>query len=71
MAERLANSIRTLRFLSGEMTQSDLGARVGVTRQTVAAIEQGKYTPSLEIGMRIARVFGKPVEEIFRWENDG
>lgn len=70
MAERLTNSIRTLRFLNGEMTQADLGARVGVTRQTVAAIEQGKYSPSLETGLRIARVFGKPVEEIFRWELD-
>ena len=70
MAERLTNSIRTLRFLNGEMTQADLGARVGVTRQTVAAIEQGKYSPSLETGLRIARVFGKPVEEIFLWELD-
>ena len=70
MAERLTNSIRTLRFLNGEMTQADLGARIGVTRQTVAAIEQGKYSPSLETGLRIARVFGKPVEEIFRWELD-
>lgn len=71
MAERLINSIRTLRFLNGEMTQAELGARVGVTRQTVAAIEQGKYSPSLETGVRIAQVFGKPVEEIFRWETDG
>ena len=70
MAERLTNSIRTLRFLNGEMTQADLGARIGVTRQTVAAIEQGKYSPSLETGLRIARVFGKPVEEIFLWELD-
>ena len=67
MAERLVNDIRTLRFLAGEMTQAELGERVGVTRQTIAAIEQGKYAPSLETGLRIARVFGKPVEEIFRW----
>lgn len=57
--------------MNGEMTQAELGARVGVTRQTVAAIEQGKYSPSLETGVRIAQVFGKPVEEIFRWETDG
>jgi putative transcriptional regulator len=69
MPERLVNNIRTLRFLHGEMTQADLGQRVGVTRQTIAAIEQGRYAPSLETGLRIARVFGKPVEEIFRWED--
>ena len=70
MVERLINSIRTLRFLQGEMTQAELGQRVGVTRQTIAAIEQGKYSPSLETGLRIARVFGKPVEEVFRWEDE-
>jgi putative transcriptional regulator len=64
------NDIRTLRFLSGEMTQGDLGDAVGVTRQTIAAIEQGKYSPSLEVAFRIARVFGKPLEEVFRWAND-
>jgi putative transcriptional regulator len=61
------NDIKTLRFLSGEMTQGDLGDAVGVTRQTIAAIEQGKYSPSLEVAFRIARVFGKPLEEVFRW----
>lgn len=61
------NDIRTLRFLAGEMTQGDLGDKVGVTRQTIAAIEQGKYSPSLEVAFRIARVFGKPLEEVFRW----
>ncbi|GAA0733844.1 helix-turn-helix transcriptional regulator [Sphingomonas japonica] len=64
----IANDIRTLRFLAGEMTQADLGERVGVTRQTIAAIEQGKYAPSLEAAFRIARVFDKPLEEVFRWE---
>jgi putative transcriptional regulator len=64
------NDIRTLRFLSGEMTQGDLGDAVGVTRQTIAAIEQGKYSPSLEVAFRIARVFGKPLEEVFRWSDD-
>jgi putative transcriptional regulator len=66
-----SNNIRTLRFLSGEMTQGDLGDAVGVTRQTIAAIEQGKYSPSLEVAFRIARVFGQPLEEVFVWGEDG
>lgn len=66
----IGNDIRTLRFLAGEMTQADLGERVGVTRQTIAAIEQGKYAPSLEAAFRIARVFDKPLEEVFRWEGE-
>jgi putative transcriptional regulator len=49
------------------MTQGDLGDKVGVTRQTIAAIEQGKYSPSLEVAFRIAHVFGKPLEEVFQW----
>jgi putative transcriptional regulator len=61
------NDIRTLRFLAGEMTQGDLGDKVGVTRQTIAAIERGKYSPSLEVAFRIAHVFGKPLEEVFQW----
>ena len=61
------NDIRTLRFLAGEMTQGDLGDKVGVTRQTIAAIEQGKYSPSLEVAFRIAHVFGKPLEAVFQW----
>lgn len=60
------NSIRTLRFLQGEMTQADLGQRVGLTRQTIAAIEAGKYSPSLEVAFRIAEVFGKRIEEVFQ-----
>jgi len=64
------NDIRTLRFLAGEMTQGELGDRVGVTRQTIAAIEQGKYSPSLEVAFRIARVFGKPLETVFQWDAD-
>lgn len=66
----IGNDIRTLRFLAGEMTQAELGDRVGVTRQTIAAIEQGKYSPSLETAFRIARVFGKELQEVFRWEGD-
>jgi len=68
MALPFRNDIRTLRFLNGEMTQADLAQRVGVTRQTIAAIEQGKYSPSLEAAFRIARAFGKPLEEVFVWD---
>ena len=64
----IANQIRTLRFLAGEMTQAELGERIGVTRQTIAAIEAGKYSPTLEAAFRIAKVFGKPLEEVFQWE---
>lgn len=69
---RLTNEMRTLRFLAGEMTQAELGEKIGLTRQTVAAIEAGKYSPTLEAAFRIADVFGKPLEEVFRWkgEND-
>lgn len=63
----VANQIRTLRFMAGEMTQADLGAQIGVTRQTVAAIESGKYSPTLETAFRIAQVFGKPLDEVFQW----
>ncbi|WP_255653279.1 helix-turn-helix transcriptional regulator [Myxococcus faecalis] len=64
----MTNEIRTLRFLAGEMTQAALGEKVGLTRQTIAAIEAGKYSPSLETAFRIAEVFGKPLEAVFRWE---
>ena len=62
------NKIRTLRFHATEMTQQALAERVGVTRQTVIAIEQGKYSPSLEVAFRMARVFGVPLEEVFQYE---
>ncbi|MDB5707788.1 MAG: transcriptional regulator, family [Sphingomonas bacterium] len=65
----IANQIRTLRFMAGEMTQADLGARIGMTRQTIAAIEAGKYSPSLEAAFRLARVFGKPLDEVFQWKD--
>ena len=64
----ITNQIRTLRFLNGEMTQAELGQRIGVTRQTIAAIEAGKYSPSLEAAFQIADVFGKSLEEVFQWE---
>lgn len=70
MAKRLTNMMRILRFHAGEMTQAELGERIGVTRQTVAAIEQGKYSPTLETAFRIADVFGVPLDDVFRWDAD-
>lgn len=61
----ITNEIRKLRFLAGEMTQQQLAEKTGVTRQTVAAIENGKYYPSLELAFRIAQVFGLPLTEVF------
>ena len=61
------NTIRTLRFHAGEMTQAALAEKVGVTRQTIVAIEQGRYSPSLEVAFRIAHVFGVPLEDVFQW----
>lgn len=62
---RLANDIRRLRFEHGEMTQQDLARRVGVTRQTVVALEAGDYNPSLLLALRIAQAFGLAVEDVF------
>ena len=64
----IRNQIRAMRFAHAEMTQQDLADRIGVSRQTVNAIEGGKYFPSLEVAFRIARVFGKPVEVVFECE---
>lgn len=64
----IANCIRRLRFDHNEMTQEELGNRVGVTRQTIIALEAGKYTPSLSLAFRIARAFNKRVEEVFHYE---
>jgi len=63
----ITNTIRRLRFDHGEMTQADLAARIGMTRQTIAAVEAGKYSPSLEAAFRIAEVFGQPLETVFQW----
>lgn len=63
----ITNSIRTHRFQANEMTQAELAERVGVTRQTIVAIEQGRYSPSLEVAFRIAAVFGVPLEQVFQW----
>jgi putative transcriptional regulator len=65
---RIRNNVRKLRFLGSEMTQQELAEKIGVTRQTVIAIEQDKYSPSLEVAFRIARVFGVPLEEVFQYE---
>jgi putative transcriptional regulator len=69
-ATRITNRLRELRFHSQEMTQAELAAKVGVTRQTIIAIEQGKYSPSLEVAFQIARVFGVPLEEAFQYPSD-
>jgi putative transcriptional regulator len=63
----VTNSIRSLRFATGEMTQADLADRVGLTRQTIIAIEQGKYSPTLEIAFQIARVFRVPLDQAFQY----
>jgi putative transcriptional regulator len=68
MAPPIRNAVRRLRFEHGEMSQSELAERIGMTRQTVAAIEQNKYSPSLEAAFRIARVFGVGLDEVFQWE---
>jgi len=67
---KVTNEVRALRFRHGEMTQAELAERVGVTRQTIIAIEQGRYSPSLEVAFRIARVFGVPLEEAFQYPDD-
>ena len=67
----MTNEVRLLRFLAQDMTQAELGRRVGLTRQTIAAIEQGRYSPSLVVAFRIAHVFGKRVDEVFHWRPDG
>lgn len=66
---KVTNSIRALRFAKGEMTQSQLGAAIGVTRQTVMAIEQGRYSPTLELAFRIAKVFELPLEDVFQYND--
>jgi putative transcriptional regulator len=64
---RVTNDIRRLRFAHDEMTQAELAERIGVTRQTVIAIEQGRYSPSLEMAFQIAGVFGVPLDDVFHY----
>ncbi|WP_372340383.1 helix-turn-helix transcriptional regulator [Parvularcula sp. IMCC14364] len=66
----ISNQIRRLRFEADEMTQGDLAERIGMTRQTVASIEKGKYSPSLEVAFKIAEVFGVPLTEVFQYKRD-
>lgn len=66
MDDIIDNEVRKHRFLRGEMTQEQLAARVGVSRQTIIAIEKGKYNPSVGLALRIAQVFGVTVEDVFR-----
>ncbi len=66
----VTNNIRALRFSHGEMTQAELADRLGVTRQTVNAIEQGKYSPSLEMAFQIARVFRVPLDDVFEYPEE-
>ncbi len=65
---RIKNNIRRLRFDHDEMTQEELASRAGCTRQTIIALEQGKYVPSIELAFRIARAFGASLEEVFQYE---
>lgn len=65
----ISNKVREMRFLRGEMTQEQLAKEVGITRQTVIAIEQGRFCPSLESALRMARVFNTPVDAIFNLED--
>ena len=65
---RVGNHIRRLRFDHDEMTQEELANHAGCTRQTIIALEQGKYSPSLELAFRIAKVFGVTLEEVFEYE---
>jgi putative transcriptional regulator len=62
------NRIRRLRFDHGEMTQEELASRAGCTRQTIIALEQGRYVPSIELAFKIARAFGVTLEEVFQYE---
>ncbi|MEQ8524238.1 MAG: helix-turn-helix transcriptional regulator [Gracilimonas sp.] len=64
----MVNQIRKLRFMNGEMTQAELAEKVGVTRQTINAIEAAKYSPSLELAFKIANVFDKPLEDVFKYK---
>ncbi|GIF67743.1 transcriptional regulator [Asanoa ishikariensis] len=67
---RVTNRIRALRFAHDEMTQADLSDRIGVTRQTLIAIEQGRYSPSLEMAFRIARAFKVPLDDVFEYPEE-
>jgi len=65
---KIKNNIRQFRFENNQMTQAELADKAGVTRQTIIAIEAGQYSPSLELAIRIARAFGKKVDDVFEYE---
>lgn len=67
---RVTNNIRALRFAANEMTQSELADKVGATRQTIIAVEQGRYSPSLEMAFRIAHALGVPLDEVFSYPEE-
>ncbi len=69
-SNRLSNNIRKLRFENDQMTQQQLADRVGVTRQTIIAIESGKYAPSLPLAFKIAQTFGISIEDVFQYQNE-
>lgn len=64
----ISNNIRRLRFEAGEMSQQELAERAGCTRQTIIAIEQGRYNPSLRLAFKIAKAFGKSIDQVFSYE---
>ena len=68
---KVSNSVRALRLAADEMTQAELADRIGVTRQTVIAIEQARYSPSIEMAFKIARVFGVGLDDVFQYPRDG
>ncbi len=68
--DRLSNKVRRLRFDNGELTQQQLADKVGVTRQTIIAIESGRYSPSLPLAFKLARAFGVSIEEVFEFEDE-
>ena len=69
-ATNVTNSLRRLRFANGEMTQADLAKLIGVTRQTIIAIEQGRYSPSLEMAFQIARIFNVSLDDVFHYPDN-
>ena len=68
--DRLSNKVRRLRFDNGELTQQQLADKVGVTRQTIIAIESGKYSPSLPLAFKLARAFGVSIEDVFEFDDE-
>lgn len=65
---KIGNRIRRLRFDNNEMTQEELAKRAGCTRQTIIALEQGKYVPSIELAFKISRALGESLEDVFQYE---